>query len=179
MSIKILKLFKISLVLALIISCSAGDQFGEIRGFMIEVKNKPRGSIVPLPEFEAYQPFTYGASNQRSPFEPPAVLSPMNAQKKSNIIIRPPRNHIKEYLEGFSLSALAMVGSIQKGKSIYALIADSEGGVHRVQKGDYIGDQWGHIESIEETRIDIMEIVEDGAGGWLRRPRTIELRKLQ
>lgn len=42
-----------------------------------------------------------------------------------------------------------------------------------------MGDQWGQIESIEDARIDITEIVSDGAGGWLRRPRTVELRGLQ
>ena len=71
-----------------------------------------------------------------------------------------------------------MVGTLQKDNATFALIEDSNGGVHRVVVGDYMGDQWGQIESIEDTRIDITEIVSDGAGGWLRRPRTLELRGL-
>ena len=35
------------------------------------------------------------------------------------------------------------------------------------------------VESIEEARVEIIEIVSDGAGGWLRRPRVVELRGLQ
>ncbi|MDB9868938.1 pilus assembly protein PilP [Pseudomonadales bacterium] len=31
---------------------------------------------------------------------------------------------------------------------------------------------------MNDTRVDITEIVSDGAGGWLRRPRTIELQGL-
>ena len=179
MYVTISKLLKIFLFFVLINGCSVGDQFEDIREFMIGVENEPRGSITPLPEFKAYQPFTYGASNQRSPFEPPIVLPVKNSQNKSNIDVRPPGNHIKQYLEGFPLSSLAMVGSLQKGRAVYGLIKDSDGSVHRVKVGDYMGDQWGQIKNIEETSIDIIEIVSDGAGGWLRRPRTIELKSLQ
>ena len=179
MFIPIVKLLRIVMVLALLSGCSIGDEFEDIREFMMEVENKPRSSIAPLPEFKAYQPFTYGASNQRSPFEPPIVLVPKSVEDKPDINIKPPGNHVKQYLEGFPLAALAMVGSLKKDKLIYALIEDSDGIVHRVQVGDYVGDQWGQIESIEETRIDITEIVADGADGWLRRPRTIEIRGLQ
>jgi type IV pilus assembly protein PilP len=42
-----------------------------------------------------------------------------------------------------------------------------------------MGSQWGQIESIDDARIDITEIVSDGAGGWLRRPRSIELKGLE
>ncbi|MCB1693939.1 MAG: pilus assembly protein PilP, partial [Pseudomonadales bacterium] len=52
----------------------------------------------------------------------------------------------------------------------------STGGVHRVQVGDFMGTNWGKIESINDTRIDLTEIVSDGQGGWLRRPRTLELK---
>ena len=165
--------------LAVLTGCAGGDRYADLREFMKEVEGKPRGAIAPLPEFEAYQAFTYGAANQRSPFEPPVVIPPKTEEQKRNIGVKPPKNHVKQYLERFPLSALAMVGTLQKDASTFALIEDSQGGVHRVQVGDYMGDQWGQIESIEDARIDVTEIVSDGAGGWLRRPRTIELRGLQ
>ena len=179
MFINFSKPLKILPLLVFINACSVGDQFEDIKVFMAEVESKPRGTITPLPEFKAYQPFTYGASNQRSPFEPPILLPTKNSQDESDITIRPPRNHVKQYLEGFPLAALAMVGSFQKGNLMYGLIEDSKGSVHRVEVGDYMGDQWGKIKNIKENRIDITEIVSDGAGGWLRRPRTIEIRGLQ
>ena len=131
---------------------------------------------VPAEEFASYTAFTYGAANQRSPFEPPIVAPPKTDEQKRNIGVKPPQNHVKQYLERFPLSALAMVGTLQKENSTFALVEDSQGGVHTVQVGDYLGDHWGQIESIEDARVDITEIVGDGSGGWLRRPRTIELR---
>ena len=71
-----------------------------------------------------------------------------------------------------------MVGTLQQNNSTWALVEDNTGGVHMVQVGDYMGSQWGQIESIDDSRIDITEIVSDGASGWLRRPRTIEIKGL-
>ncbi len=67
---------------------------------------------------------------------------------------------------------------MQQDNSTWALIEDPDGGVHRVQVGDYMGTSWGQIESINDARIDITEIVSDGSGGWLRRPRTVKLKGL-
>lgn len=156
--------------------CSTGDDFADIRKFMVDVREKPKGSIAPLPEFEPYQPFTYGASNRRSPFEPPVIIPVRTEEQRRNIGVKPPQDHVKEYLERFNLAALDMVGTMQQDESTWALIEDDTGGVTRVQVGDYMGTSWGKIESINDSRIDITEIVSDGASGWLRRPRSIELR---
>lgn len=166
-------------LVALIAGCGGGDNVADLRQFMKDVEQKPKGGIAPLPEFEPYQAFTYSAANTRSPFEPPIIVPPKTEEQKRNIGLKPPENHVKQYLERFPLSTLAMVGTLQKDNSTFALVEDSNGGVHRVKVGDYMGDKWGQIESIEDTRIDVTEIVSDGAGGWLRRPRTLELRGLE
>ena len=163
----------------LIVGCSNGDKYGGIRAFMKEVEAKPRGTIAPLPEFEPYQAFAYGASNLRSPFQPPVIVPVKSEEQRKNIGVKPPKDHVKEYLERFSLASLTMVGTLQQRSQRWALIEDDIGGVHRVQVGDYMGSQWGQIESIEDSRIDITEIVSDGGDGWLRRPRTIELKGLE
>jgi type IV pilus assembly protein PilP len=71
-----------------------------------------------------------------------------------------------------------MVGSLEQDGSTWALIEDAESGVHRVQVGDFMGTSWGQIESINDARIDIIEIVSDGGGGWLKRPRSIALKSV-
>ena len=171
---------KHSLMLACVLllgACSSGSQYADIREFMTEVEKKPRGTIAPLPEFEPYQAFTYGASNQRSPFEPPAVIVQKTKEQRRNIDIKPPQDHVKQYLERFNITSLQMVGTLQRDDQIVALIQiQDEWVLNMVQVGDYMGTAWGKIESISDTRVDITEIVSDGVGGWLRRPRTIELK---
>jgi len=167
----------VSLVL-LLAACSSGDQYADINTFMEGIKAQPVGSIAPLPEFESYQAFNYSAANRRSPFEPPIIVVPKSEEQKRNVGIKPPQDHVKQYLENYSLSALSMVGTLEQDGNTWALIEDSDQGVHRVQIGDYLGASWGQVESINDTRMSINEIVSDGAGGWLRRPRTIELQGL-
>jgi len=158
--------------------CSSGDEYADIRAFQADIASRPTGHIAPLPEFEPYQPFTYGAANTRSPFEPPVVVPPKKVEPETGPKVQPPKDHVKQYLERFNLAALAMVGTLQQNNQTWALVEDNTGGVHRVQVGDYMGTQWGVIESITDARIDITEIVSDGSGGWLLRPRTLELKGL-
>jgi type IV pilus assembly protein PilP len=172
------RLLLVACLAFLIVGCSSEDKYAGIRTFMKDVEAKPKGSIAPLPEFEPYQAFTYGAANLRSPFEPPIIVPTKSAEQRKNIGVKPPKDHVKQYLERFSLGSLSMVGTLQQSNETWALLEDDTGGVHRVQVGDYVGSQWGQIESIEDGRIDITEIVSDGGSGWLRRPRTIELKGL-
>lgn len=177
-NLSIIRLLLAASLVILIVGCSGDDKYADIRSFMVEVEEKPKGSIAPLPEFEPYQAFTYGAANMRSPFEPPIVVPAKSEEQRKNIGVKPPKDHVKQYLERFSLGSLSMVGTLQQSNETWALIEDDSGGVHRVQVGDYMGSQWGQIESIEDGRIDITEIVSDGGDGWLRRPRSIELKGL-
>ncbi|MFT5012320.1 MAG: type IV pilus assembly protein PilP [Planctomycetaceae bacterium] len=174
--------FKLHLLLAslclVMVGCAAGDQYEDIKAFMREVEAKPLPGISALPEFEPYQPFTYGASNRRSPFEAEVVIPQKSDIQRQNIGVKPPRAHVKQYLERFSLASLQMVGYLKRDDGTWALVEDDTGGVHRVQVGDFMGSNWGKIESINDTRIDVTEIVSDGASGWLRRPRSIELKSV-
>ena len=51
------------------------------------------------------------------------------------------------------------------------------GGVHRVKVGDYLGRNNGRIVSINDSAVDVVEIVPDGEGAWLERPRSISLKE--
>ena len=68
-----------------------------------------------------------------------------------------------------------MVGTLAQNEIMFALIEDGEGGVHRVQSGDYIGTDHGKIQMVGETSIELIEIVPDGTGGWVERERTVSL----
>jgi type IV pilus assembly protein PilP len=50
-------------------------------------------------------------------------------------------------------------------------------GVHRVRIGEYMGRNHGRIVAITENAIEIVELVPDGADGWLERPRTLALQE--
>lgn len=172
-----ISLLMISVVLVLS-GCTGNQGFDDLDRFMQEIDAKPRGKIPPLPEVQVYRAFTYSAANRRSPFLPPedVVVNDIRIQQdQSNI--KPDLDRVPEVLESFSLGELRMVGTLQRNEkdTLWALIADSTGSVHMAKKGQYMGKNHGRIVNIEPARLDLIEIVPNGYGGWLERPRTISL----
>jgi type IV pilus assembly protein PilP len=161
-----------------IAACSASNDFQDIKAFMDQVDAKGKGQIEPLPEFLPYQAFAYGAGNMRSPFEPPVVVKPIDPNKKV-AQVKPDPNRVKQFLEQFNIGAIAMVGTLSQGARLFGLVRDPQGGVHRVQLGDYMGMDNGKILAIDENKIELLEIVSDGTGGWVERERTVNLGSAQ
>lgn len=164
-----------ALLMALLAGCSSGQQrFADLEDFMREVRERPQRPPEPLPEFQPYEPFAYGAAGMRSPFEPPVE---QRRRPEGMPDVQPDPNRVKQFLEQFSLSDLRMVGTLEREERVYALIRDGRGGVHRVTAGDFLGPNHGQIQAIEESGIELEEIVPDGVGGWLLRSRNLRLQQ--
>ncbi|WP_111498216.1 MULTISPECIES: pilus assembly protein PilP [Marinobacter] len=164
---------------SLLSACSQSSGFSDLDQFMAEARAKPRGHVEPLPEFKAYEAFTYSASDRRAPFEVPieVQLTMVDDQPQSNI--EPDLDRPKEVLESFQLTDLNMVGTLKRADGgnggLYALIKDNTGGIHRVHKGNHMGQNYGRVIGVNETRLELVEIVPNGRGGWVERPRTLSL----
>ena len=113
-----------------------GEDFSDLQAFMDEVDERPKAPITPLPPFTQVEPFAYEASGLRSPFEPPVVVKP--GPRPTGPQVKPNPGRVKQYLEQYTIASLSMVGTLAQGPSMYGLIQDADGGVHRVQPGDYM-----------------------------------------
>lgn len=162
--------------LSLLAGCSS-NEFEDLQSYVAEVKARPKGRIEPLPEFKPYESFQYSAAGLRGPFTAPVEIKLIKyQQERAKNNIKPDLNRPKEYLEGFSIDAITMVGTLALVENeLWALLDDAEGGVHRVKPGNYVGRNHGRVVSINQGSVDIIEIVPDGHGGWLERPRAIKL----
>lgn len=158
---------------AALAGCGSSGDHQDLRAFMDEVQARPPGRIEPLPPFEQVPPFAYQASNMRSPFEPPVEIRAPN--RPSGPKVKPDPNRPKQYLEQYPVANLTMVGTLSQNARTFALVQDADGGVHRVERGDYMGTDHGRILAIEESAIELIEIVPDGTGGWVERSRTVPL----
>lgn len=155
--------------------CGSGGDFSDLQAYMDEVRARPKGSIEPLPKFQPYESFTYSAAALRSPFQPPVKIDMVSRQKGSQEI-KPDEARVKQFLEGFNIEVFEMVGTLANENNVFALVSGA-GGVHRVKVGDYLGRNHGRILAIDESKVDVMEIVPDGEGGWLERPRSLSLKE--
>lgn len=166
--------FLSSLLLLSLGGCGGGD-FSDLQAYMDEVRARPKGQIEPLPQPEPYESFTYSAAALRAPFQPPVKIDLVNRAKGSKEI-KPDETRVKQFLEGFNIELFEMVGTLANDHGSFALV-NGAGGVHRVKVGDYLGRNEGRIISIDSAKIDVVEIVPDGDGGWLERPRTLTLKE--
>ncbi len=134
-----------------------------------EAKKRPGGPVESLPEIKPYETFAYDAATVRSPFVPGAPAAAANAG------LRPDKRRNPEFLEQFSLDTLKMVGTLDLGGHNYGLVQTQDGLVHRVLPGNYVGQNDGRITSISGSKINLVEIVPDGVGGYIERPAALGL----
>ncbi len=167
------RLFSALLLTPLLLSGCGKGEFSDLQAFMDETRARPAGSIEPLPRFKPYEAFTYSASSLRSPFQPPIRID-LSQRERGSQGVKPDENRVRQFLEGFNIEGFEMVGTLSNQGGMQALIRGA-GSVHRVRIGDYLGRNHGRVVSIDEGRVDVLEIVPDGEGGWLERPRTLSL----
>lgn len=160
------------LFLCLAMAGCSGDNLGEVQQFIEQVKARPKTPIEPLPEIKPHEIFAYSAAELRDPFTPPVEETVASSGGSG---VRPDTNRTKEPLEAYPLDVLKMVGTLERGAEKYALIKDPDGLLHRVQPGNYMGQNDGKIVSASDEGLDVMEIIEDGQGGWIERAATVPL----
>ncbi|POA32771.1 pilus assembly protein PilP [Pseudomonas sp. GW456-12-1-14-TSB6] len=161
--------------LLLVFGGCGGDDFSDLDAYMNEVRLRPPGKIEPTPTFRSYPTFTYSAANLRSPFSRQLRVD-LAGQKHGSRDVKPDPNRVKQYLEGFNIEQFEMVGTIANASGSFALLRGA-GGVHRLKVGDYLGRNDGRIVAISASQVEVVEIVPDGQGAWLERPRTIPLKE--
>ncbi|MFL0810375.1 MAG: pilus assembly protein PilP [Agarilytica sp.] len=161
-----------------VLACSSSGQHGDLKQYIAETKARPAGAIEPLPSFKPYEAYIYSAAAKRSPFDRPLEIK-RRIVASSGAKVTPDFNRTKEFLEGFDLATLKMVGNIEKGGTLWALISDPSGTIHWVKDGNFIGKNHGKIVETVESKVELIEIVSDGLDGWVERPRVIALSEEQ
>lgn len=156
-------------------ACGGGGDLGELRDRIEETKRRPGRQIEPLPVFKPLPPFSYSAMTLRSPFERPVEEL---ASIKGGKTVEPDLTRPKEYLENFSITNMRMVGTVEQDGTMWALIDTGPGSQRSVEPvtiGNYMGRNHGKVITATPGQIEVLEIVADGDGGWVERPRIIKL----
>ncbi|MFK8029208.1 MAG: pilus assembly protein PilP [Gammaproteobacteria bacterium] len=169
-SISTLRLLALAISGATVLGGCSGDM-SDLETWVSEEKAKRVAFRSDLPEVEPYEVYTYSADSERSPFVPTQV-------KQTNVIKGPDGpdpNRNPEHLESFSLDSLRMVGSLNSGGISSALVQTNDGLIHRVRPGNYAGENYGRVTSIDDSSIKLVELVPNGLGGWAEREAAIGL----
>lgn len=153
---------------------ACGGNMDDLDEYINEVKARPGGRIEPLPEITPYEVFMYVADAEgvRSPFIPD---TPQSATSGPAGGVGPDPDRITEFLEGFPLDTLRMVGTLYIGDTMYGLVQTADGLIHRVIPGNFLGQNDGRITTITESEVELVEIISDGIGGYIERDAAVSL----
>lgn len=159
---------------ATLYGCSAHVD-DDVVEFVQEVKGRKSQAIESLPSFPKAENVKFKALGFRDPFEP---FSPPKAEKPpEEKTPTPDLNRPREPLEMFPLDSLEMVGSLERDGEFFALIKDNTGLVHTAKIGDYAGQNSGKIEKINESFVEVKELLANGKGGYREHMSVIPLSK--
>lgn len=156
----------------LITACS-NDQFEDLEGYVNQVKGRPGKPISPLPKVTPYERYSYNSKKLRDPFVPAKKARAKKGGSSNKL--RPNMVREKEVLEQYPLDTLKMVGSLKQGAEKWAIIKTTDGMIHRVKVGNYLGKNFGKILRITDTQIELKEILADGLGGWMQRQAALKI----
>ena len=154
-------------LLALGLSACGGGQ-GDLEKWVAEVKARPAPPLDPLPLMQQFESFEYAAQGMRDPFS--EAFSGAGGSGP-----RPDAARRKQTLEQFPLDSLDMVGTLGTSRNLIALVMAPDKVTYRVRPGAYMGQSDGRVTAVHEDRIELVELVPDGAGGWLERPAQVAL----
>ena len=167
-------------LLAGLVLAGCGRDTRDLEQWVSQTLARPPGPVEPIPTVRSTEPVIYTAYELRDPFIRPR-REPIQALDGEQIAggeaagPRPDPDRRREFLERFPLDALEMVGTIELDNQVYGLISDTEGTIHRVREGNYMGENHGRILAVSDGAIQLVELVPDGADGWMERNATVAL----
>ena len=169
-----LRISTIAFVALAVAGCTRGvtstpGEAPNLEKWVADVKARPAPALDPLPVIQQFETFEYAAQNLRDPF------SNAFSDQSGGSGPRPDPNRPRQALEQFPLDSLDMVGTIGRGPGVVGLVMAPDKVTYRVRPGAYMGQNDGRITAVYEDRIELVELVPDGAGGWLERPASLAL----
>lgn len=155
-----MKIIRLAALIAapLLASCSSGD---DLQVWMDSEAKKMAGHVAPLPPASHFAFVHYSDRDAADPFAPKKIIK--------NLANAPDANRKKDFLENFAIDQLSMVGSISRRGSLWALVKSPDGVVSMAKRGDYLGQNFGKILSVQESGAVVKESVLDGQGAWSSR----------
>lgn len=160
-------------------ACTSSGQ-DELREWMQAERSQIKPQVKPIPEPTKFEPQGYLGERMLEPFSEEKLANVLRATDATPVtnsaLIAPELNRRKQPLEAFPLDTMAMVGSLNRGGQLVALLkVDSL--LYQVRLGQYLGQNYGKITKISETEVVLREIVQDAVGEWIERPAALQLQE--
>ena len=166
-----------ALVLAATALTACGDAQEELQGWMDQQRREVKPNVTPLSPPKKFDPQPYLAATAVEPFSSQKLSVALKQEaRQANSLLAGEVNRRKEPLEAYPIDSMVMVGSVNKQGRQHALLQVNKL-LYQVKVGEYIGQNYGKIQSITETEVSYREVVQDAAGEWIERISSLQLQE--
>ncbi len=170
--IRKITLLVVSSLLLLLTACQQSEKENLVK-FVANSNKMKAKEIEPLPNIKPIEPYAYSAQEYDEPFDvenlkPRQVISARTGGG-------PNTNRRREPLENYPLDSLTMVGTLFRESERRVIIQTPEGAVQTAVVGNYLGQNYGKIISIDENEVAVEEQVLNSAGAWVGRDASIKV----
>lgn len=171
-------LLRIRYVLVLLLTLTflgcAEKRMDDLQRFVDNAYKDRKPRVDPLPRIKPHETFTYTASKLTDPFFAGnlGLSKPILPNGTAPDLVRR-----KEPLEQYPLDSLRMVGTLSQGNTSWAVIRAPDGTIHRAQKGNYLGQNFGQIEKITSNKLLIVELIPGNNRNWVERETNLAIVK--
>lgn len=168
------------LISSVIVTACSSDGLSDLREFTKNTHKSRKPRVDPIPEVKIHEKFVYTAYKLPDPFSRDNLRrTRITGKTESTEGPQPDLTRPKEALEEYPLDALLMVGTLQKGKTMWGVISvrSAGGEMHRVTVGNHMGRNYGMITEITDDSIVMVELVRSSLGDWIEREAKIKLRQ--
>lgn len=141
----------------------------DLEQYVQQERNKAPKKIAPLPDIKSYPIYAYHEDGLRNPF------AAENGSDTGPIEECPQITRAKDALETVPLDTLTLVGSLEQEGERWALIKDQQSNVHRLKKGEHLGQNNGQIAAITESEVVLQEMFFDRNDGCQQRKTTLAI----
>jgi type IV pilus assembly protein PilP len=170
----------ISIAMLLTFAACSSDGTEELQQWMVEQRSLTKPKVKALSAPKTFNPTAYEGTKGDEPFSSQKLISSLKKEsgssEKSSTILLAEQNRRKGPLEAYTLDMLTMVGSLNRNGKKIALIRVNNM-LYQAIVGEYVGQNFGLIQSLNETQIKIREIVQDSAGEWIERQAFLNLQE--
>lgn len=152
----------------------------ELQQWMTEQRSQTKPQVAPLPAPKKFLPQEFVPEPGAEPFGSGRLLQALrkdSGKATANAeLVAPELGRRKEPLESMPLDSIKMVGSLNKGGQLVAIVK-VDNLLHQVKPGNYLGPNYGRIMKVSESEIVLREIVQDAAGEWIERTANLQLQE--
>ena len=159
----------------LVTACSSPSE--ELQAWTEQQRREVKFGVQLLPPPGRFEPQPYLVLQEVDPFNSQKLSGAMRQEvRQMDARMMAELNRRREPLEALPLDAMALTGSVLRQGRPVALIAVDKL-LYQVKLGDYMGQNYGRVVKIEESNIELREIVQDASGEWVERITALQMQE--